>query len=167
MEESRPGVGIMSDLIINKPGLMTLRQRFSDSLLTFLFWVFWIYLWLPVISLIAWGAGINLFYQEMIVQRGYEAFFDLLGWYGMVILSNSIVLLSWAGYNLLRFRGKERRRRAGTVRRADVARQFSVEVDQLTRWHGANRMTIYHNKEGMISRVDIAERGLQRKGNQV
>jgi len=155
MEKPRPGAAAMNPLIINEPGLLTLRHRFTNSFLTLLFWVFWIYLWLPVISLVAWWAGFHLFYEEMIARKGYESFFDLVGWYGMVVLSIAIVFLSWAGYNLLRFRGKERRKRAGSVRRADVARQFGVQADEIDRWHGAKRLTVYHNEKGLIDRVEM------------
>lgn len=145
----------MNELIINQPGLRTLRQRFADSFLTFLFWVIWIYLWLPLISLVAWWAGFHLFYEEMILQSGYLALSDLVSWYGMIILSIAIIFLSWAGYNRLRFRGKERRKRAGTVRKADIARQFEVEVGQIDRWHRAKRLTIHHNENGRIDHVDV------------
>jgi biofilm PGA synthesis protein PgaD len=145
----------MNPLIINEPGLLTLRHRFTNSFLTLAFWVFWIYLWLPVISLVAWWAGFHLFYEEMIVQKGYQAFFDLAAWYGMVVLSIAIVFLSWAWYNRLRFRGKERRKEAGRVRQADVARQFGVQADQIDRWRGAKRLVIHHSEKGRIDRVEM------------
>ena len=145
----------MSAIIINEPRLQTLRQRYAYSLVTFVFWVFWLYLWLPLVSLVAWLLGINLFYQEMIVQEGYLAFFELVGWYAVTILIMAAVLLGWAGYNLYRFRGKDRRKSAAGVDPADIARQFAVEVDQLNQWHRAKRLTIHHNEEGAIDRVNV------------
>ena len=145
----------MKSLIIDEPSLQTLKQRFAYSLMTFIFWAFWIYLWLPVISLVAWLGGIHLFYQEMIVQGGAQAFFGLVRFYALVILSMGIVFLSWAGYNLARFRGKGRRKSAEGADKADIARFFSVEVDQLNKWHKAKRLIVYHNKEGEIDRVEV------------
>jgi biofilm PGA synthesis protein PgaD len=145
----------MNSLIIDEPSLQTLKQRFAYSLVTFLFWTVWIYLWLPVISLVAWLAGFHLFYQEMIVQNGAQLFFDLVTFYGLTILSIGIVFLSWAWYNLARFRGKERRKSAKGVEKADLARLFSVEVDQLGKWHKAKRLIIYHDEEGEIDRVEV------------
>lgn len=155
MGESRPGIEAVRPPIINQPRLQKLRQRFFYSTLTFVFWAIWLYLWLPLISLLAWFVGINLFYQEMMVQGGYQAFFNLVGWYALVVLIIGSALLGWAGYNLFRFRGKDRRKSAENADKTDIARQFAVNIDQLNKWHRAKRLIIHHDEEGNIDRVHI------------
>jgi biofilm PGA synthesis protein PgaD len=145
----------VSPPIINQPRLQTLRQRYAYSALTFVFWAIWLYLWLPLISLLAWFIGIRLFHDEMIVHRGYQAFFNLVGWYALVVLIIGSTLLGWAGYNLFRFRGKERRKSAGSSDKNDIAQQFAVQIDQLQKWHRAKRLTIHHTEEGHIERVHV------------
>lgn len=148
----------MSSLIINEPRLQRLKQRYAYSLVTLIFWAIWLYLLLPLFSLLAWLVGIRLFYQEMIAEKGYRSFFDLVGGYALVVLVIAAFFLGWAGYNLFRFRGKERRKSVGSVDKTDIARQFAVEVDQLNKWHRAKRLTIYHTAQGHIGRVDVFKR---------
>ena len=49
-------------LIIEAPGLQSLKHRFSSSLFTFFFWAAWFYLWQPIISILAWAFGFKFFY---------------------------------------------------------------------------------------------------------
>ena len=144
----------MSDLIINQPGLQKLRQRFASSLLTFLFWVIWIYLWLPLFSLFAWLLGVDLFYDQMIVRSGYEALVDVIAWYLLVILIIAITLLGWAGYNLFRFRNKNRRRGSPQVGHSEIANHFGIDAEHLAQWHSARHIVICHDEHGNISNVE-------------
>lgn len=141
-------------MIINKPSLQTLRQRFGYSFLTVLFWMFWFYLWLPLISIVAWLVGIEIFYQEMIVAGGHRAFFELVGFYSQVVLSITVVFLGWAGYNLFRFRGKKRRKGSKVIEMTEIAGRFSVDAGQLMTWRRAKRLVIHHDAHGTITRVD-------------
>src|SRR6056300_934320 len=99
----------MNPLIINRPSLQSSQQRIIYPILTFLFWLLWIYIWLPLVSLIAWGFGVQLYYDEMILNHGLEALMNMAGIYAMVVLLIGTMLISWAVYNLKRFRNKERR----------------------------------------------------------
>lgn len=155
MGESRSRVTAVIPPIIHQPRLQTLKQRFGYSLVTFIFWTIWLYLWLPLISLLAWFIGIRLFHDEMIAQRGYEGFFNLVGWYSLVVLIIGGALLGWGGYNLYRFRGKERRKSTGSSDKNEIAEQFAVDVDQLQKWHRAKQLTIHHTEEGHIEQVHV------------
>jgi biofilm PGA synthesis protein PgaD len=146
----------MSDLIINQPGLQKLRQRFASSLLTFLFWVIWIYLWLPLFSLFAWLLGVDLFYDQMIVRSGYEALVDVIAWYLLVILLIAITLLVWAGYNLFRFRNKNRRRGSSQVTLSEIADHFGTDAGHLAQWHSARYMIIHSDQHGEIQHVETS-----------
>ena len=99
----------MNPHIIQRPDLQTLRQRFGNSFLTFLFWLIWFYLWIPLLSLVAWAFGVDLFHDEMIVREGLQALIELLGLYFLVIFLISATLGTWALVNLCRFRVNERR----------------------------------------------------------
>lgn len=144
----------MSSLIINEPSLQNLKSRFAYSMVTLVFWVFWIYLWLPVASLIGWLLGFNLFYQEMVVKSGYLSLLDLMGWYAGVILIIGATLLGWASYNLVRFRKKERRKGVDRVDIREIAGRFGVDAETLAAWQRAKRLTVYHNAEGHIERTE-------------
>jgi len=140
----------MNELIINQPSLQTLRQRFASSILTVLFWVFWIYLWLPLVSLLAWLFGIDLFYDQLIVQSNHDDLFHIVSWYLFIILIITASLISWSAYNLFRFRNKNRRRSTAQVALSEIAAHFSVGDEQLAQWHDARRIVIRHDEQGRI-----------------
>ena len=147
----------MRSLIINAPGLQTMRQRFASSFVTLIFWGVWIYLWLPLVSLLAWMVGIDLFYQQMIVQSGYQSVFELVGWFALVILFMAVTLLGWARYNQFLFRGKDRRKNVKAVEIVEIADRFQVNVFQLREWRRSKRLTIHLNDHCRIDHIDKQE----------
>ncbi len=144
----------MRSLIINAPDLQTMRQRFVSSFFTFLFWAIWMYLWLPLVSLVAWLVGIDLFYQQMIVQSGYQSVAALIGWFVLAVLFMAVTLLGWAGYNLLLFRGKGRRKNIKAVEAVEMANRFQVNVFQLKEWRRSKWLTIHHDDHCKIDHID-------------
>jgi nucleoside-diphosphate kinase len=48
-------------------------QRATEYTLTTLFWMAWLYLIMPLLSLMLWAAGVHFFVDEMLVRGGYEA----------------------------------------------------------------------------------------------
>ncbi len=145
----------MNPLIINRPDLQSSSQRMIYPIITFAFWMLWIYIWLPLFSLIAWGFGVQLFYDEMILERGFEAFLELATTYGVVIILLGGSLISWALYNWMRFRNKERRSMAKLLSAEEMAEYFQVDTEELVVWHGVNRVVVHHNEQGDIEQVEI------------
>ena len=141
-------------LIINSPDLQTLRQKYAYAVLTFLFWVIWFYLWLPLISLLAWLFGVEIFYQHMVVLEGLAGLRDLLGWYALVIVLIGITLLCWSAYNLLRFRGKNKRIRVDTLPLQQMADDFGVDPQAIESCRHGRRIVISHDNHGNISHID-------------
>jgi len=144
----------MSPHIIQRPALQTLRQRFGYSFLTFLFWLIWFYLWIPLISLGGWLFGIDLFHDQMIVRDGLDALIELLGLYFLVIFLISATLGIWAMVNLWRFRGKNRRGPRPTVNDEQLADDFNVTSQQVGEWRECKRLVMSHDAEGNIITID-------------
>ncbi|HEV8078806.1 MAG TPA: poly-beta-1,6-N-acetyl-D-glucosamine biosynthesis protein PgaD, partial [Marinobacter sp.] len=65
-------------LIIERPELQTPTRKTLSSVITFLAWTLWIYLWLPLLSIIAWGAGIQMLIVEVFLPDNYEDLQELL-----------------------------------------------------------------------------------------
>lgn len=86
------------------------------SLLTLLFWGVWLYLVLPLVSLLLWFFGVRLFIQE-ITKGAYEGLRASLADYSLVLLVLVALLAAWIGWNVSRYGGSKDRR---TVRLADV-----------------------------------------------
>ena len=140
-------------LIIESPSLQTLRQRYAYAVLTLFFWVFWFYLWIPVISLVAWLLGIESFYDQMIVQAGLEALQELLGLYTTVIMALGLALTGWALYNQIRFRGRERRMSHPTIGNEETARFFAIEPAMVERLQAAKLVEITHSEDGRLQAI--------------
>ena len=144
----------MKRIIINRPELQSPLQRLTTRGITFVFWVLWIYLWLPLISLVAWWVGIQLFREHMLDNDGYKVLFNDMHQYAVVIAIIAVVLIGWARYNLVRFRDKGSRRSSMPVDLATQAQTFKVEPQQLGEWRRAKRLIIHHDKQGDIIKVE-------------
>ena len=130
-------------------------QRIVDGVVTFAFWVFWIYLWLPLLALLAWALGVQQAYEYMIVLDGFRAVVKLLAIYAMVIGLLGGTLIAWAVYNILRFGGVERRVPRPPITAAEIARDFGFETIEVERWQAARTVQVTHDQDGRIARVEI------------
>jgi poly-beta-1,6-N-acetyl-D-glucosamine biosynthesis protein PgaD len=86
------------------------------ALLTVLFWGVWLYLVLPLVSLLLWAFGVR-FLVEQISQGGFEGLLGSLITYGVVLLVLVSLLASWIAWNVVRYGGSSDRR---TVKRMEV-----------------------------------------------
>jgi biofilm PGA synthesis protein PgaD len=146
----------MKDLIIDKPQWQSARQRMLFGSLTTLFWVLWIYLWLPVLAIAGWILGLKIGYDEMVVRAGYASLARLLKVYALIIGCLDGTLLAWAYYNYYRFRGVERRKRSDRVTLADLARRYGIAPRILERWTHARRLVVHHSTGGHIAWAEVS-----------
>ena len=97
-------------------------QRVTELTLTTLFWLAWLYLIMPLISLLLWAVGVRLFVEEMIVRGGYEALIAEFVHYGLVILAMLVATLLWVYWNLRRYgRHEKRTQQPDPVSLAEIA----------------------------------------------
>lgn len=131
--------------------ISTSRSRtgsFFDALLTVIGWIAFIYLF---------GAGIVAILRN--AAGGPEAsllptFLPTLGTlstYAIIALVNAAIFLCWALYNYWRFKGLDRRKPITLINVAQMARSFSVTVDEVSRLRAAKVLTVHHNEKGDIS----------------
>jgi len=139
-----------SPLIIDRPEWVRPGEKFTALGITLLFWGALLYLWQPLLSLLAWGLNIHLFYNHMIVLGGYRAFIHLLAFYSLVILCLGGGLILWARINQWRFRGKNRRRDFFTTDAAQLCQQFAVEATDLERARQSDRIVVKLAPDGSI-----------------
>lgn len=144
----------MNPLIIESPSLQELRQRYAFAALTFVFWVVWFYLWIPLVSLVAWLFGFELLYDEMILFDGLRALRDLLGWYALVIFLLGFSLGAWAWYNLKRFGVREKRRQAPAVTPLEIAERFGLAEEEVAALKTARRIVFSHDDDGRVSAIE-------------
>ena len=95
------------------------RQPASTGLmgvLTAAFWALWLYLVLPLLSLVLWAAGVKLFVSQA-TDDGYQALLSTLVAYSSILLGLVGLLAIWIFWNVARYGGSQNRR---TVKRPDV-----------------------------------------------
>ncbi len=130
--------------------MQSLWQRYSSVLLTFIFWVVWFFLWVPVATLIAWYFGINLVYFEMFSMDGYKAVgHDVVRFLVVVaILGSSLAI--WAAYNYFRFKGKDRRKIQQSVSSKEMAGFFEIDYLMLKKYQHARMLSVSFDEAGKI-----------------
>jgi biofilm PGA synthesis protein PgaD len=139
--------------LIERPDLQTRGQRTLYGSLTIAFWAFWIYLWVPLLALLAWLLGIEQAYQYMVQLGGYRQVLQVLEGYSLVILLLGGSLLLWAGYNIYRFRGVEKRSARPGVTHTDIAGDIDHDPLSVKRWHGTQRLVVSHDEAGRL--IDV------------
>ena len=154
MDKSGPRHTALKSPLIERSDLQTPRQRTLYGALTLVFWAFWIYLWVPVIALLAWALGVEQAYKYMVVLGGYRDVINLLGIYSLIILLLGGGLVVWALYNIVRFRGIENRTSALPVTPAEIGRDFGQDPASVARWQSEQRLYVTHDEHGRIAHVE-------------
>lgn len=86
--------------------------------LTVVFWAVWIYLILPLVSLVLWASGVRLFARE-ISADGYRGLAQTLIAYSSTLLVLVALLAFWIAWNVARYGGAQDRRRVKADEIAD------------------------------------------------
>jgi biofilm PGA synthesis protein PgaD len=142
-------------LIIENPELQTPRQRYTFAVVTFIFWIVWFYLWIPIVSLIAWLFGAERVYQAMVVHSGFQPLLQLLGLYSIIILVMGLLLGGWAWYNQVRVRGRDKRRNSAVVTAAEIGTFFLLQPEQLDVARYAKHVVIEHDEQGKVKDIRV------------
>ncbi len=144
-------------LIIDRPELQSWRQRAVFGGLTMLFWMFWLLLWLPLITLLGWvffGLQVNL---QMVELGGFSGFQELLLVYSAVILVMGGSLILWAKYNHFRFRGVDRRKLLVGNSIQDISGWTGQDLATVRSWRKLRSMRVTHGANGNILHIqDLA-----------
>ena len=143
----------MKDLIINAPSMQSLWQRFSSVIVTFVFWVIWFFIWIPLATAFAWYLGFDLIYFEMFQMGGYKALINEIYKFIWVISLLGGSLAIWAAYNYFRFRGKQRRTALKQVSLKEMAEFFEIKEAELNENKQAKFISVSFDDIGNIVRM--------------
>jgi poly-beta-1,6-N-acetyl-D-glucosamine biosynthesis protein PgaD len=75
----------------------------AEVIVTVLFWGLWLYLVMPLVSLILWLAGVYIFVDQMVVLGGYQSFIDMLYRYSMAVVLMMVTIFLWVWWNASRY----------------------------------------------------------------
>jgi biofilm PGA synthesis protein PgaD len=128
----------------------------AEFTLTTLFWLAWIYLIMPLVSLLLWGLGVRLFVNEMFVRGGYEALIGELGNYSLVVLAMLVVTLIWVYWNLRRYgRHEMRTQQPAPVSLAEITKTTGLSSAAIKAIRTKKRMRIdYDGDDHPIIRTE-------------
>jgi len=146
------------NIIIDRPELQSKSKRAIFGVLTAGLWSFYLYLLLPLASLLAWWLGFVVVYEEMVMLRGWEMLLELIGVYGAIVLAMGLAQVGWALTNWLRFYGRRDRRRE---RPQEVSQEFTeplflTDTGEFPAWMNAKRLVVHHHPtQPRITSVEI------------
>ena len=129
------------------------RHRTRDTVLTFLMWGIYVYLWVPLITVGAWLLGFERFYEVMITYGGFEVVLELLDWYASIIIIIAACIIGWSGINYRRFHSRERRFASSVTKAQEISEFFGVAETEVKRARSSRRLMIDLDGLGCISKI--------------
>ena len=143
--------------LIRDSGTRSRAARLIDLLFTLCAWFGFMLLFRDGLALL-WNR-MSLFGTDttMPVMGHFTGALPSLLDYGLVILINGFVLLVWARWNQIRFRGRERREAQAPLRAAEVASEFEVPRAVVQPLTEARRIVLHHGEHGSIDGIDSVD----------
>lgn len=145
-----PGEG--SPLIFDRPDLQERRQRWLHWALTLVAWAVWVYLWLPLVTFVAWYLGFRTFIREIVIPDPATMVSTGLVYLG-IVAALALLLIGWSRYNLRRFGGEDRRRHVGLLTDEELLEAFHVAPETLSALRTSRIMTVHHDEDGGVQDV--------------
>ena len=141
------------DLIINRPDLKSRPLIFGEGVLTLIFWGFWFYLWLPLISVVAWLLGFRILYSHIMALGGLDEFLVQLNIFSIGIFAASGILALWSFYNLKRYGTYNRRNKIYCTDLHGLATHLSLSTGELAEIQQAKTLIFSFNEQGDIRTI--------------
>ena len=143
-------------LILNKPHLVAPLTKVVSALITVVFWGFFVYLWWPLITLVAGMLGYHTI-NELTYAADMLNVRHLTISYALIVMALSGSLLLWAAVEYFRFRNLNRRRWPNAVAVADLATYSSLPESDLQQLQSERRMVAHHDDHGGVMQFDGAQ----------
>ncbi len=140
-------------LILNKPHLVAPLTKFVSALVTIVFWGFFVYLWWPLLTLIAGMLGYHSI-NELTYAADMLNVRHLTVSYALIVIALSGSLLLWAAIEYFRFRNLNRRRWPFAVAVADLASYSKLPEPELAQLQTERRMVAHHDDRGGVMQFD-------------
>ena len=147
MKHSRPR---LPD-IIERNDLESTGKRRVGQIVSLIAWIIWIYLFTPIIALIGWFFGVELFQRYILddpigTLRAVQV-------YALVIFIAGVVFIGWAGYNWFRFHNRERRHAPPPISSRELARRFGIAPAEAEDIEHHRIVTVYFNEDAEIIEI--------------
>lgn len=130
------------------------RNKSAGYGLFFLGWLVWIWLFLPLLTLLLWWYEGYSIYHYLIIGTGPDGSISLLH-IALAIVIFILCLLVWASYNWIRFHNKERRHAPIPVTAEHLAQSFDLQVADIETLKQAKNVTLHYDEDGVLQQYDI------------
>lgn len=150
---------------IDRPDLQSHGQRTVSSVLAILGWVCWLYLFLPLLTLFGWAISYERVNQYIVHNK--DGFFQQIELLGPIVIIMGMLLLLWAIYNLIRFRGVSRRTAPENTTVEDIAGHFKLDVSLVKRAQNQQVSVFYFDEQGMVTHITSLEGSVKKPIPQV
>jgi biofilm PGA synthesis protein PgaD len=122
----------MPEIIIeDKPELRGAARSTIEWVFTSLMWALWIYLFIPMITLVLWTAGVHYIYHSVIEPAALAYLADMLMRLGGAVVIIFIALRGWGYYNYYVFGRLNRRKECKHPCPLEIARHFGLSEQRL------------------------------------
>lgn len=138
--------------VIYRPDLQHRFKKWFYVGVSTLAWLFWLYLFAPLLDLTLGIFGWFHFDQYQLTNAAHT--FHAIEIYAVVIAVSGAAFLLWAFYNLTRFRRHNRRQVFAAVTAAETARHYQLGERQIHALHAAQVVRVHHDESGVITHID-------------
>lgn len=123
--------------------------RTVHSVLTLIAWGLYAYLWLPLLTVLAWMLGVRTSYIEVYMRNNHvdNQIFAVIGVLALVATG---LLVGWAEWNRHKFGGHDRRETARDVDVHDVAESLFAPIDVSHRLARAKSATLAMGEDARL-----------------
>lgn len=130
------------------------RRKTAGYSLMAVGWMLWMGLFMPILTLMFWWFEGAVAYTQVIEQlqplTGISIL-KLMACIGILIGC----LFVWAGYNWVRFHGKDRRKAPDNVNDDALAQSFNVQAGDIAKMRQSKNMTLHYSEEGRLENYQI------------
>ena len=145
------------DICIDAPELLTGRQQLTDTVVTGVMWALYAYLWVPLVSLLAWILGFEFAYDVTVRAGGAADLGTVLFWYAIAITTIFVVFGGWSLSNLLRFGGQNRRGSFDRIEDQSFMAYFGILAEELEQLRTSRSLTLELDEVGAIREIADGE----------
>lgn len=140
---------VQNPYIYTPKSRVPMATRTLHGVLTLLAWALYAYLWLPLLTVVAWVLGIRTAYIELYVRdnRLDQTIFIVIA---VLAIVATALLVGWAEYNRRRFGSAHRRAAPRDVEADDVAKSLFAPEGLLPRLSGAKSMRLTMDEDARL-----------------
>lgn len=143
----------MNPPLIDQPEAVSRSRRTIAGVIALVGWLAYAWLWVPVLTLVAWAVGIRTVWQRLYLDHNaLEPF--ILASLPVIAVACGLLLIGWAEYNRARFTDADERKRRKDVNEEAVGERLgaSLQVVEALRAHRVVTVTLDDNAQPVAIR---------------